>query len=312
MTPGAPPTLSRGLVMPPVRGALEQHTPAAFIRCDKPVIGPLVTLVRKLVWRATGLEHAFTERHREMARTLSRLEVLRLLPYLRFRPGTLDWRAFDEVVFGNEYGLPEMFGPQDVVLDVGMHIGSFSFAALLRGAGTVYGFEPEKENFALACHNLRLFPGRTRLRNQAVWRSDRTGDRLFHEGSAAENTAGGSVLWATSGQEVDVAAFDDVVREATEGGRRRVRLVKLDCEGSEFPVLLTSRTLHLIDEIRGEYHEINDGTYNTQPVSPSARVEGVERFSVGVLAGCLERAGFTVTTRRAGSTSLGWFVATRT
>ena len=29
----------------------------------------------------------------------------------------------------------------------------------------------------------------------------------------------------------------------------------MDCEGSEFPILLTSRMLHLIDNIRGEFHE---------------------------------------------------------
>ncbi len=312
MLTDTPPTLPAGFVVPNLRESLDHTSVASFTRCGKPVIGPLITRLRKLVWRVTGLEHAFTQRHREMVRTLSRLEILLLLPYFRFRPGSHDWQIFNAIVFGNEYALPPAFGPEDVILDVGMHIGAFSVAALLRGAGSVYGFEPEKENFEIACHNLRPFTGRVYPRNLAVWRSDRTGDRLFHEGStAAENTAGGSVLWAASGQELDVAAFDDLVRETTEGGRRRIRMVKVDCEGSEFPVLLTSRTLHLIDEIRGEYHEINDGTYNTQPISPAARVEGVPRFTAGVLADHLGRAGFTVTSRRAGSSSLGFFVATR-
>jgi hypothetical protein len=34
-----------------------------------------------------------------------------------------------------------------------------------------------------------------------------------------------------------------------------VRLLKLDCEGSEWPILFTSRRLQQVREIVGEYHE---------------------------------------------------------
>ncbi len=37
-------------------------------------------------------------------------------------------------------------------------------------------------------------------------------------------------------------------------GQRRIKLLKLDCEGAEHEIIRTSKLLHLIDEIVGEYH----------------------------------------------------------
>jgi predicted RNA methylase len=44
----------------------------------------------------------------------------------------------------------------DVVVDLGLHIGMFSVWALNRGAKKVYSYEPNDENFALAEQNLPL------------------------------------------------------------------------------------------------------------------------------------------------------------
>jgi hypothetical protein len=49
--------------------------------------------------------------------------------------------------------------------------------------------------------------------------------------------------------------FDAFVLNITKQGKDRVRFLKLDCEGSEWPILVTSKMLHLVDEIRGEIHE---------------------------------------------------------
>jgi FkbM family methyltransferase len=298
-------------VIDDVRRLLARSGPTDPVRCGKPVVGPLVTFIRRLAWRALGLPHAFSERQRDLGVALSRLEVLLRAQNWRCRPGTFDWSIFEHVVLHNEYDLPDRFQPDDLIVDVGAHIGSFCLAALLRGAGCVHGFEAERQNFELARENLRQFEGRVHLHNRAVWRSDRAGDTLFHAGSDAGNTGGGSILWTTSGQQLDAVAFDDLLREVTDSGRRRVRLVKMDCEGSEFPILLTSQALHLVEEMCGEFHEINDGVYNRQQIGPVARVAGIERYTADVLKRCLERAGFSVRVRRNGNTPLGWFSATR-
>ena len=92
-----------------------------------------------------------------------------------FRPDTHDEEVFHAVNTHNEYRLPETFQADDVIIDIGMHIGSFCYAALCRGSNRVYGFEASPDNFVRAAKNLESFGSRVQLRHQAVWRSDRQG-----------------------------------------------------------------------------------------------------------------------------------------
>jgi hypothetical protein len=118
------------------------------------------------------------------------------------------------------------------------------------------------------------------------------------------------VVFSSAGVEVETASFDDVINEATEGGKKRLRLLKIDCEGSEFPILFTSKTLHLIDDIRGEFHEYGGG-HDPHSIPENARVEGFDCFTIEELTGVLEKEGFTVSSERSGNTNLGLFFATR-
>ena len=68
----------------------------------------------------------------------------------KFRSGTLDHGIFNHVVLFNEYQLPDRFAPDDIVIDVGAHIGSFAEAVLSRGCRNVTCIEPDQSNFELA------------------------------------------------------------------------------------------------------------------------------------------------------------------
>lgn len=229
-----------------------------------------------------------------------------------FRPGTNDEAMFRHLVNHNEYGLPDEIGPEEIIVDVGVHIGGFSYSALGRGARRVFGFEAEPSNYECAVQNLAPFGERVQLENKAVWRSDRPAGRLhFSYSTDRANTGGGGVLWNGDGPAIETVPFDEVIERVTEGGRRRISLLKIDCEGSEFPILLTARRLDRIDRIAGEFHEINT-PQNPAPIPESARVPGVERFSIEALADALRRSGFEVTWKRHGETSLGLFDARRT
>jgi len=222
-----------------------------------------------------------------------------------------DIHIIHEVAVHNEYRLPERFARGDVVIDIGAHIGSFSYAALRRGCREVHSFEADRRNFECASQNLKLFGARARVHHMAVWRSDRSGDMLrassYHEG----NSGGVNVFVSESGERLESAALDDILRQVTRNGRRRVRLLKIDCEGSEYPILLTSKSLRLIDAMCGEFHEMNDGVYSRYPVPEVARVGGREKYVIGDLVQCLEGAGFRVEWQRKGESSVGLFFATR-
>ena len=221
---------------------------------------------------------------------------------------------FNGVVALNEYQLPARFTPHDVVVDIGAHIGAFAYAVLQRGCEHVYSIEPDPANCALAAEHLRPYvdKGFVQLRQQAVWRSDPNDDELRFDGyhpfpesfkgmEGVLNTGDGSVIWG-EGEPVAKLAFDDLVDLATNRGERRVRLLKLDCEGSEWPILLTSRRLHLVHEILGEFHEIGGPFLEIGEDRPSKasvfHSDRVAAFTIDEFLRVLRDAGFSVTYRR--------------
>ena len=248
-----------------------------------------------------------------------------------FRDGTLDQAIFNAVVRFNEYRLPERFAPTDIVIDIGAHIGSFAQAVLARGCRNVYCVEPDRSNVEIAAAHLKshIEGGEVQLVTGAAWRSDQNADELQLDGYRAfpdswahlagiVNTGSGSVVWG-NGEPVAKIAFDDIVDRATNRGERQVRLLKLDCEGAEWPVLLTSRRLGLIREICGEFHEIGGefpGISEDRAPEPVFSLQGFAKFTVDVLVTHLESAGFTVAYRRhrrpnGEPEGLGMFFATR-
>ena len=201
------------------------------------------------------------------------------------RPGTWD-ELIVGTVFGGEYGDIDVAGK--TVVDVGAHIGAFSVFAALRGARRVLAYEPAEENFRLLVINSAGYPA-IEPHRAAVWRSDRVGPALQLRPSAnVTNTGGGSVLACESicghapghaeGREVGAIAFDDIVESVGTVG-----LLKIDAEGSEYPILATSRRLDRVEAIVGEYHHVD------RPHASSAAGKVAAIFS----AGRLNRAGLT-------------------
>jgi FkbM family methyltransferase len=223
-----------------------------------------------------------------------------------FRDGTFDaaiWQLSEQ-----DYPtLPQHFAPGEIVVDVGCHTGAVCDLAARRGA-TVVGYEANRENHVLAKFNLARHPSVT-VHHAAIWRSDvdEPTELLFTPSVDRANTGGGSVLFAAeedhwrarpgegadprpaeaplSSHTVAAVPLDDVLVELG-----RVRFLKLDAEGAEFPILLTATRLDLVDAIAGEYHELSDA--DMALLVPSARV-GPERYSAELLRHRLREAGFT-------------------
>jgi FkbM family methyltransferase len=215
------------------------------------------------------------------------------------RPGTNDELIYTNVVTRNEYRVPaDLSGA--VVIDIGMHVGAFSHLALTRGAAELHGFEPEPSNYSCAVHNLASFGVRVHLHDRAVWRSDIAATALhFWRSTDDANAGGGTLIWDTDGPLVDAVPFDDVIEVVSDGGRRRIDLLKIDCEGAEFPILLTSRRLDRVGRIVGEYHELR------ADLPRHVRLAGCEQFTVEILTAHLERAGFRVTLEQQATATFG-------
>jgi FkbM family methyltransferase len=193
------------------------------------------------------------------------------LPQVLGRPGTQDGLAFYEVLVENEYRLPEAFDKRDVIVDVGAHIGCFALACLHRGARKVICYEPDPGNLRVLRRNLAPYRGRAEVHPEAVWFGDQATVHMSEEGSY---TAMHSVV--EFGRAVKAVRLDDVLNRFLS-----VRMLKLDCEGSEFPILRTSEKLRLVQEIVGEVHL-------------SQRVHGWDDYSLPALRRTLENQGFAV------------------
>jgi len=171
------------------------------------------------------------------------------------REGTQDALMYREVVVENEYGLPQRLGPQDVVVDVGAHIGCFALAALTRGAGRVVCLEPDPDNFRLLATNTKPYSDRVRLVQAACWGTPAPPEGL-RLAQIARRLLGGVRATAMptcvpgTGDAVGAVSLDDLLEELPP----RVALLKLDCEGSEWPILFTSEGLARVERIVGELH----------------------------------------------------------
>ncbi len=76
-----------------------------------------------------------------------------MTPKLTTRSFSNDNYFVDNVFFNNYYKFKGEKNSNRVVVDIGSHIGTFSFTALLLGAKKIYSFEPFVDNFALLLEN---------------------------------------------------------------------------------------------------------------------------------------------------------------
>jgi FkbM family methyltransferase len=156
-----------------------------------------------------------------------------------YRPGTADERVL-AASFGNDTLLasaPE-YEPRanDVVVDIGAHIGSF---ALLMGSrltdGTVYAVEASRETYDLLRFNIAL-NGQSNVQPRHLALSDVSGTVHLHHDKA---NWGHSVV-------AELSKRKELVPSLTLGdffaaeGIEWVDFMKFNCEGSEFPIVLES------------------------------------------------------------------------
>lgn len=144
------------------------------------------------------------------------------------------------------------------ILDIGGGIGDFTvFAALKRPGSTVYAFEPTPQSFSLLQENLRLNQiTNVRSYAEAVWSEKGTlaidttvgepGQFISHQVEHASPQDGKVLVPSVSLAEI----FDRF-------GLAQIDLMKMDCEGAEYPVLFhaSGEVLSRIQRMVMEYHD---------------------------------------------------------
>ena len=96
---------------------------------------------------------------------------------------------------------------------------------------------------------------------------------------------------------VATIGLDKILRRFNE-----VELLKLDCEGSEWPILFTSKLLRKVRRVCGEYHEL-------YPIPTPALIKGYNQYTKKELAEFLKARYKTVRIQPHGTSHLGHFWA---
>jgi FkbM family methyltransferase len=170
------------------------------------------------------------------------------------------YHMFGETWYQRDYdvaGCP--LRKDDLVVDVGANQGFFTCYAAQRGA-RVYAFEPNPRTFELLKKNIAGNSFSDRVRAECVAVADFEGVTelvcySFMDGGAdtiqaqrAERIA--SEVDQRARVSVNVARLSSLI-PADE----RVRLLKLDCEGSELAILKDLKSPERFDSIAVEYHQ---------------------------------------------------------
>lgn len=208
----------------------------------------------------------------------------------------------------NEYDVPERFAPDSVVLDIGAHVGAFTYMAAERGAGTVLAFEASPLNFTMLSNNTSRWP-QVQVKNIAVWRSDISVESVNLCVPVGDNSGG----FSCAAEPVEGGAYEDHVwvipaisLDSVLEGLEKVDFMKIDCEGSEWPILLTSKLLaQKVKYITGEYHQ-----FLSAPPAHIALPGHEKGFFIEDLVQHLWGLGYTVTFQKVNEI-LGQFQAVK-
>lgn len=168
---------------------------------------------------------------------------------------------FNEVYRDNEYSVPELTD-KDIIIDIGAHIGSFAKRCLDNGAGKVVCFEPSTRNLEMLRLNLSEYSN-IEISEKAVWCKSGLNISFNTERDMDPNNSSLGTAFTKSGDiRATTISLDDVLQHYD-----KIRLLKIDAEGAEYPILYCSSMLDKVQEIVGELHDINTENSLDTPLS---------------------------------------------
>lgn len=166
-----------------------------------------------------------------------------------------DIDILSEVLLEDQYDLQQILKPGYTIIDIGGQAGFFSILSSKKIGkfGRIYTFEPFKPNFNQISKNMKINQVRNmEVENKAV--SDKVGEvTLF---ISKQNIGEHSLLKNLKNRE-GINVVSTTLEEIIKKNRiKRVDVLKIDCEGSEYNILLnaTRRVMKRIDTIILEQH----------------------------------------------------------
>ncbi|NTW98024.1 MAG: FkbM family methyltransferase [Oscillochloris sp.] len=213
-----------------------------------------------------------------LALSTGRGRVARLADTAFFYRDAMDVWTIKETCLDDHYRLGgRRVRPGGVVIDIGAGLGDFAITAARRHPqARVLAFEPFPASAALCRRNVRL----NRVGNvQVIEAAVGGGSGTIGLDTSSPDSVQYSTVSNAANQSALLVQIQGLGEVFAEHAVDRCDLLKLDCEGAEFEILLTldRATLGRINSISMEYHD------------------GVTAASHRELAAALSDAGFLVT-----------------
>jgi FkbM family methyltransferase len=167
-----------------------------------------------------------------------------------FRPNTAD-EAVMRQSFDNDIFLKEIrdftISHDAIIVDVGAHIGTFSmFISKKTPRGCVFAVEASLDSFNIASMNCKL----NQLENVVIEHVALAGEtgliQLHHD---PDGNWGHSIVKALSHHSAETVAATTLVEFMERHSLGGIDLIKFNCEGAEFPILLNC-PVSILSEIK--------------------------------------------------------------
>ena len=171
---------------------------------------------------------------------------------IKLRVDSTDLMALTHVWLMKEYYNNDFkINNNDIVIDVGAHIGLFSlYASQYCKNGKIFCFEPIKENFELLISNIKL----NQIENIIPFNIAISNDSSIVKIYLNKDEAGHSMFIPTSSSiEVRATTLQKILED---NNIKKCNFLKLDCEGAEYTIIdsLSQEFIKKVEKIIIEYH----------------------------------------------------------
>lgn len=137
------------------------------------------------------------------------------------------------------------------IVDIGANIGVFSLYAAFSGAAIVYAFEPNTQVYQCLLQNIRTNNLMDVITPYHGAVSSVDGKKIKFPLRASVNN---SII--TTGCDSDYEIVDTISIQRVLCEKKKIDLLKVDCEGAEYDIFLNSKPeiFEIVQAVRMEYH----------------------------------------------------------
>jgi FkbM family methyltransferase len=194
---------------------------------------------------------------------------------IKIRVNSTDLMALTHVWMIQEYSGDDFpISNDDVIIDVGAHIGLFAlFASQFCKNGKIFCYEPIKENYKILIENIEMNQIQNIFPNNLAVTKETSRVKIFLN----DDQSGHSMFIQNKNfVEVDSKSLSDIF---IDNGIKECDFLKLDCEGAEYEIVesLSADLFTKINKTAIEYHMVD-----TKPELLKQLINKLKQFSFSV------------------------------